>query len=196
MFNTTSQLHWNWGCTWESILQPFAYSSSLLITLHCYPRDQTWVKYVIVLDSSTCITDLVWCIVAYDIVSNSANPDFWSSLLAQLHQARSTEHRKVIESKTMTYLLLNHSHWRFHSYYNEAVFYMMDLQEELHNRAEKRVRHFEQQSPVSHQPHLWPRSQSHYALYTWISLKPGAFSNQKIRHIYSRTLSPNGTSGG
>ena len=32
----------------------------------------------------------------YEIHSKTANPTFWSSWLAQLHQARSIEHRKMI----------------------------------------------------------------------------------------------------
>ena len=40
---------------------------------------QTWVKYGTVLDSYTCIclSELVWCIGTYDILSKNANPAFW-----------------------------------------------------------------------------------------------------------------------
>lgn len=40
----------------------------------------------------------VWCIRSYEIVSKSANLTPWSSWLAQCHQARLTEDRKVFDS--------------------------------------------------------------------------------------------------
>ena len=72
----------------------------------CVSVSLTWVKYEIALDSKTLLrfTELVWCIVADEILSKSANPAFWSSWLAQLHQARSIKHRKVFESKTIPYV--------------------------------------------------------------------------------------------
>ena len=59
-----------------------------------------WVNYLILF----CFTELVWGIGTYEILSNSANPAFWSSWLAQLRQARPVERRKVFESETITYL--------------------------------------------------------------------------------------------
>lgn len=44
---------------------------------------------------------LVCCIGPYEKLSKSANPSSW---LAQLCQARSTEHRKVLESKEIVQL--------------------------------------------------------------------------------------------
>ena len=62
--------------------------------------NQTWVKYVIVLNSNTflrCI-ELVLCIGTYEIclLSKRANPAFWSSRLAQLDQASSNRVQKSI----------------------------------------------------------------------------------------------------
>ena len=45
-------------------------------------------------------TELVWCIATYETLSKSANSFFQHSWLAQLHQARSSEHRKVLEFTT------------------------------------------------------------------------------------------------
>ena len=44
------------------------------------------------------------CRLVYWNPWKSANPAFWSSWLAQLHQARSINLRKVFESKTICYL--------------------------------------------------------------------------------------------
>ena len=66
--------------------------------------EQTWVKYVIVLDSNHSLrfTELIWCIRTYETLSKSANTTFWSFRLAQLHQARSIETRNI--SKPIVYL--------------------------------------------------------------------------------------------
>ena len=42
-------------------------------------------------------TEPVWGIRTYGILLKVASPAFWSSWLAQFHQARSIEHRKVLE---------------------------------------------------------------------------------------------------
>ena len=59
----------------------------------------TWVKYVIVLDSNTflCFTELI-CQVYWN-QWKKYRPGF----LVLLHQARSVEHGKVFQSKTITY---------------------------------------------------------------------------------------------
>ena len=62
--------------------------------------------------STVCFTELDWCIWTYEMLSKSANPAFWSSWLDQLPQAREIEHRKVFESKIITYM----THFRCHNY--------------------------------------------------------------------------------
>ena len=84
--------HW---CRWNlysSLLSPFPFAITFFVI-----HQQAWVKYIIVLESNIFIffTELVWCIRAYGILSKGENPTFLSSWLAQLHQARSTKHRKV-----------------------------------------------------------------------------------------------------
>ena len=52
---------------------------------------------------------LYWaCLVCWNLWNTlkKATPAFWSFWLAQLHQAKSIKHKKVLESKTITHLIL------------------------------------------------------------------------------------------
>ena len=81
----------------SSVLDKFP-SHCLSTISHLITPYQLWVNYIIVLDSW--FTELVWCIRTNEILSKSTNPASRFSWLAQLHQGRSIEHRKVFESKT------------------------------------------------------------------------------------------------
>ena len=57
--------------------------------MKCLNTDQTWVIYVIVLDSNTFLhfAEVVWCVGTHEILSNNQ----YSAWLGQRHQARSGE---------------------------------------------------------------------------------------------------------